>query len=186
MEDLKQPRTKLGDLYFSFVRIGALTFGGGVAMLPMLERECVDRHHWVTQERLAEYFAIGQCTPGIIAVNVATFIGSTERGMIGAAMTTLGVITPSIVIILAIAALLTNFADIPAVQHAFGGIRVAVCVLMLNAVIKLVKSNVKNWLSIFICVAAFMLTAVFHLSPVFPVIGAALVGLGTGAWRKRA
>ncbi len=182
----EKKRTRLGELFLAFARIGALTFGGGVAMLPMLERECVERRNWLTMERLSEYFAIGQCTPGIIAVNVATFVGSTERGFAGALAATLGVIAPSVVIILVIAMALQNFADIPAVQHAFGGVRVAVCVLMVNAVIKLVKNNVKNWLGIVLCALAFALTAIVKVSPVFPVAGAALTGIALKLWVKKA
>ncbi len=153
-------------------------------MLPMLEKECVEKHEWTTQKELLNYFAIGQCTPGVIAVNTATFIGSGERGLIGAAAATLGVVTPSVIIILLIAALLANFAHIPAVQHAFGGIRVAVGVLIINAVLKLYKSNVKQWWGIFLCIAAFVCIAVFSLSPVWVVLGAALVGVGMGAREK--
>lgn len=178
-------RTKLTDLYMSFARIGALTFGGGVAMLPMLERECVKRHAWVEEDRLTEYFAIGQCTPGIIAVNTATFIGSKERGFMGALAATLGVISPSIVIILIIASVLKGFAGNPYVVHAFGGIRVAVCALMLNAVIKLAKKNIRDWLGIALAIAAFVLTAVFDLSPVFPVVGSALIGIFAGKVRAK-
>jgi len=169
--------TSLWTLYSAFFRIGAFTFGGGYAMLPMLEKECVEKHDWATEEQLLNYFAIGQCTPGVIAVNTATFVGTGERGLRGGIAATLGVISPSILIIVLIAALLSNFAHIPAVQHAFGGIRVAVGVLILNAVIKLYRNNVKNKLGLCLCLCAFLLVAVFSLSPVFVVLGAALVGL---------
>lgn len=185
-ENQTKKRTTLWELFSAFFRIGLLTFGGGIAMLPMLERECVKRHGWVDNETLADYFAIGQCTPGVIAVNTATFIGTNERGFAGAAAATVGVVTPSVIIILVIAMLLTNFADIPAVQHAFAGIRVAVCALMLNAVIKLLRSNVKSWTAVVIAVAAFALTAVFELSPVIPVVAAALFGIVSGLVRRRA
>lgn len=180
-----ETKTSLRELYSAFFRVGALTFGGGYAMLPMLERECVIKHKWVDEETLADYFAIGQCTPGVIAVNTATFIGSSERGLAGAAVATLGVVSPSIVIIIVIAALLKNFASIPAVIYAFDGIRVAVCVLMVNAVVKLVKKNVTNTLGIVLAVTALVLTAVFDMSPVFPILGAALVGIGEGLIRRR-
>lgn len=177
MENREQGKARLIDLFLAFARVGALTFGGGVAMLPMLERECVERYGWATNEELTDYFAIGQCTPGIIAVNTATFIGSKQRGALGAAMATLGVIAPSIVIILIIAAVLDGFAENPYVIHAFAGIRAAVCALMLNAVIRLCKSNVRDWFGIALAAIAFVLTVVFDLSPVFPVVGAALVGI---------
>ncbi len=177
MENGENRKTRLIDLFLAFARVGALTFGGGVAMLPMLERECVQRYNWATNEELTDYFAIGQCTPGIIAVNTATFVGSKQRGTLGAAVATLGVITPSIIIILIIAAVLDGFAENPYVIHAFAGIRAAVCALMLNAVIKLCKSNVRDWFGILLAVIAFVLTVVFDLSPVFPVLGAAIVGI---------
>ena len=132
MEKADKPSTRLIDLFLAFARVGMLTFGGGVAMLPMLERECVQRFGWVNNDELTDYFAIGQCTPGIIAVNTATFVGSKQRGALGAAVATLGVISPSIVIILIIAAVLNGFADNPYVIHAFAGIRAAVCALMGN------------------------------------------------------
>ena len=103
---------ELWELYRSFFTIGALTFGGGYAMLPMLERELVEKHRWVTQEEILNYFAIGQCTPGVIAVNTATFVGYKLRKVVGGIVATLGVISPSIVIIVTIAALLSNFMDI--------------------------------------------------------------------------
>lgn len=100
-------------LFWTFCRIGGLTFGGGYAMLPMLEKEVVERHHWTTQDQLLDYFAIGQCTPGIIAVNTATFIGYNRRGVLGAIIATLGVVFPSFVIISLISAVLSNFAHMP-------------------------------------------------------------------------
>ena len=175
----------LGTLFLSFARVGALTFGGGYAMLSMLERECVDKHNWATREELLDYFAIGQCTPGVIAVNTATFIGYKESGALGAAAATLGVISPSVAIILVIAALLSNFAHIPAVQHAFSGVRVAVAVLILNTVIQLIRRNIKSVVGLVLCAAAFVFIAVMGQSPVFVVLGAALVGLGFGKWGKR-
>lgn len=177
--------TKLSTLFLTFARIGALTFGGGYAMLPMLEREVVDKHNWATQEELLNYFAIGQCTPGLIAVNTATFIGYKERGVIGGIVATLGMVAPSLVIILIIAMLLTNFAEVPAVQHAFAGIRVAVSALILNAVIKLMKSNIKDIGGIIVSVVAFLLVAALGASPVFIVLGAGVYGIARGGLSRR-
>ena len=179
MEKADKPSTRLIDLFLAFARVGMLTFGGGVAMLPMLERECVQRFGWVNNDELTDYFAIGQCTPGIIAVNTATFVGSKQRGALGAAVATLGVISPSIVIILIIAAVLNGFADNPYVIHAFAGIRAAVCALMVNAVVRLCKSNVRDWFGLALAAAAFVLTVVIDISPVFPVLGAATLGRKT-------
>lgn len=171
--------SELWALYRSFFTIGALTFGGGYAMLPMLERELVEKRKWVTQEEILNYFAIGQCTPGVIAVNTATFIGYKRKKVIGGVAATLGVISPSIVIIVCIAALLSNFMDILWVQHAFAGIRVAVCALILASVVKLFKSNVKRWWHWPLAAGAF-LTVAFGLSPVWVVAVAAVLGVTLG------
>ncbi|MBR0136645.1 MAG: chromate transporter [Clostridia bacterium] len=180
-------RTTLWELFSAFMRIGAFTFGGGYAMLPMLERECVDKTGWVTRDELLDYFAIGQCTPGVIAVNTATFVGKKERGFVGALVTTAGVVLPSFVIICILTALLANFADYRPVQYALHGIRVAVGVLILNTVIKLVKEKIKDWLGYLLCFIAFALVALpstlglpFRINPVFVVIGAAVVGIVRG------
>ena len=165
------------DLFITFARVGVLTFGGGMAMLPILEREIVDNKHWAELEELTDYYAIGQCTPGIIAVNTATFIGQKQKGISGGIIATLGLVFPSLVIITAIAAVLTNFAEIKAVQNAFAGIRVCVCALILNSVIKLAKSSiVDGWtLGIFIAVLGGMI--IFKPSPVVFVLFAAACGL---------
>ena len=156
-------------------------------MLPMLERECVEKTGWVTHDELLDYFAIGQCTPGVIAVNTATFVGKKHRGFVGALVTTAGVVLPSFVIICVLTALLANFADIPVVKYALHGVRVAVGVLILNTVIKLVKEKIKDWLGYVLAALAFIIVALpttlgwsFRISPVFVVIGAALVGIVRG------
>jgi chromate transporter len=133
---------ELLDLYITFVKIGCVNFGGGYAMLPLLERELVDKRHWTTMDDLRDYFSIGQCTPGIIALNVSTFIGEKKAGVVGALCATVGFLTGPITIILIIATFLSNFADLEFVQHAFAGIRVCVCVLILQAVLRLWKKSV--------------------------------------------
>lgn len=175
----------LGQLFLSFAKIGVMTFGGGLAMLPMLERELVEDRGWVTHDEILDYYAVGQCTPGIIAVNTATFVGYKKAKVLGAVISTLGMAFPSVVIISAIAAVLSNFADIPAVQHAFAGIRIAVCALIASAVIKLAKSNVRSIAQIIIAVAAFIIIAVFGASPVVVVVGAAVAGLLLGRFGKK-
>ncbi len=167
----------LWDLYRAFFTIGALTFGGGYAMLPMLEREVVNKHHWSTSEELLDYFAIGQCTPGIIAVNTATFVGYRQKGVLGAIASTLGVISPSLVIITVIAMVLENFMDIAWVQNAFAGIRVAVCALIASSVIKLAQKNIKKYWHIALAVCAFLVVAVFALSPVYVVVACIVLSL---------
>jgi chromate transporter len=158
-----------------------LTFGGGYAMLPMLQREVVEARGWATEEELADYYAIGQCTPGVIAVNTATFIGQKQGGVSGAAAATLGVIFPSLVIITVIAAVLRNFAELPVVRNAFAGIRVCVCALILNAVVKLWKKAVVDVPTLIIFLAVFALAVFTKLSPVVFVLAAALAGVALKA-----
>lgn len=171
---------ELWDLFFTFAKMGVMTFGGGYAMLPMLQKEVVEKFGWATEEELMDYYAIGQCTPGIIAVNTATFVGYKRRGIPGAIFATAGVVFPSLVIITIIAAFIQNFAHIVYVQRAFAGIRVAVCVLILEAVIKLWKSGVKNLTGVCVFLAAFILTALLGISPIYLVIAAALFGIVWG------
>ena len=168
---------KLWELFLTFGRIGVLTFGGGYAMLPMLQREVVEKRRWATEEQVMDYFAIGQCTPGVIAVNTATFVGYSQAGVIGGIVATLGVVFPSLVIITVIAAFLQNFADIKAVQYAFWGIRVCVCVLILNAVVKLVKKSVVDWITLLIFAAVLVLSLVLDISPVIFVLAAGVAGV---------
>ena len=172
-------------MFLAFARIGAFTFGGGYAMLPMLQREVVERYGWTTESELMDYFAVGQCTPGVIAVNVATFIGYKRRGIPGAIFTTLGVITPSIIIITVIAALISGFIGNEYVAHALAGIRAVVCALILNAVIKFWKSGVKDWIGILIFAAALALSVLTSISPIIIVVGAALVGVALTLARGR-
>ena len=157
---------ELLDLYITFVRIGCVTFGGGYAMLPILERELVDKRHWTTMDDLRDYFSIGQCTPGIIALNVSTFIGEKKKGIPGALCATTGFLTGPVTIILIIAAFLTNFAEQPIVQHAFAGIRVCVCVLIVQAVLRLWKSSVVDAFSLFLYLLIFVLNAFSGVLPV--------------------
>lgn len=168
---------ELANLFMVFFRIGAFTFGGGYAMLPMLQREVVEKYHWATEDELMDYYAIGQCTPGIIAINTATFVGYKNRGVIGAVFATLGMITPSIIIITLIAAFLKNFADLAIVKHAFNGIRACVCVLIFNAVIKLAKKSVVDKICLGICIAVLLLSLFTPLSPALIVILAGAAGV---------
>lgn len=138
---------ELIQLYLAFFRIGGLTFGGGLAMLPMLKHELVEKKQWVTEEEILDYYAIGQCTPGIIAVNVSTFVGYKRKGILGAIFSTLGMISPSLIIISILAMFLQQFLDNKYVAHAVGGIKVVVCALMLNTVITLGKKSFVNAIS---------------------------------------
>ncbi len=153
-------------LYWTFLKIGAVTFGGGYAMLPILERELVDKRGWTTMDDLRDYFSIGQCTPGIISLNVSTFIGEKRAGVPGALAATLGFLTAPIAIILIIAAFLTNFADLAVVQHSFAGIRVCVCVLIAQAVLRLWKGSVVDGFTLGLYLVIFVLNAFGGLLPV--------------------
>ena len=165
------------DLFFTFCRIGGLTFGGGYAMLPIIQKEIVEEKKWATEEDVLDYYAVGQCPPGIIAVNTATFIGYKVHGIIGAIVATLGVVFPSLIIITIIAALLKNFANYSIVQHAFSGIRVVVIALIVSAILKLAKTSIKNSTTLIIAIIAFILVAFVNLSPIYIVIAAACIGL---------
>lgn len=171
-------------LFRAFFRVGVLTFGGGYAMLPILRREVVETNPWCTDEELADYYAIGQCTPGIIAVNTATFVGYKLRGVPGGVFATLSLVLPSFLIILAIAAVLENFAHLPVVINAFAGIRVAVVALVLNAVLKLLKTSVVDKATLVIFLLVFILATVFSVSPVWFVLAAGLAGIFLKTWKE--
>ena len=153
---------ELWELFIVFAKIGGFTFGGGYAMLPILQREVVENRNWATSEELMDYYAIGQCTPGIIAVNTATFIGYKRKGIIGGIVATIGCVFPSLVIIMIIAAFINSFTHIVWVQHALAGIRVCVCVLVLDAVIKLAKKSLID-AATYLIFAAVVSTSLFGL-----------------------
>ena len=165
------------DLFLTFAKIGGFTFGGGIAMLPMLQKEIVEKKNWATQEELMDYYAIGQCTPGIIAINTATFVGYKQKGTIGGITATLGMAFPSVVIITIIAALVANFQELPIVQWAFGGIRAAVVALILSSVIKLMKKSVIDLPTALIFLAVAVLSTVTSVSPVVFVLIAGGIGI---------
>ena len=165
------------DLFLTFAKIGVMTFGGGYAMLPILQREVVENKGWATEEELMDYFAIGQCTPGIIAVNTATFIGQKYKGTVGAIFTTLGVVFPSIVIISLLATVIEAFSHLTWVQNAFGGIRICVCVLILNSVVKLYQKAVVDKLTLAIFVIVALGGFLTSISPVVFVVAAGIVGV---------
>ena len=175
---------ELLELYRTFVGIGCVTFGGGYAMLPILERELVEKRQWTTMDDLRDYFSIGQCTPGIIALNVSTFIGEKRGGVKGALAATAGFLTGPILIILIIAAFLRNFATLPLVQHAFAGIRVCVCVLILQAVLRLWKKSVVDPFTLGLYISVFALNLLSGLLPV-KIPAAVLVILAGAAGGKQ-
>ncbi|MBR2824683.1 MAG: chromate transporter [Solobacterium sp.] len=167
---------KLWDLFITWFKMGAFTFGGGYAMLPMIQKEVIEKHHWATEDDIMDYYAIGQVTPGIIAVNTATFVGYDVAGVIGGIVATLGVIAPSLIIISIIAGLITNFSELEIVQHALKGIQVAVCVLMFHAILNLFKKGVKSILTFFIFLFSFLLAYFTSIPTMILVILAGVVG----------
>ena len=165
------------DMFLTFAKVGVMTFGGGYAMLPILQREVVDGKGWATEEEMMDYYAIGQCTPGIIAVNTATFIGQKYKGNAGAVVASLGVVFPSLVIISLLAGVIEAFSHLTFVQHAFGGIRICVCVLIFNSVVKLYKKAVMDKATLAIFLLVTIGSFVFGISPVVFVIGTAVAGI---------
>ncbi len=164
-------------LYSAWFKMGLFTFGGGYAMLPMIQKEVIERYGWATEEEVMNYYAIGQCLPGIIAINTATFIGYRLKGVIGGIISTLGVISPSFIIIIAIAGLISNFSELTIVQYALSGINVAVCVLMFNAITSLWRKNINNIGAITVFMVAIILAMFTNISTVYLVIGAGVLGV---------
>ena len=156
------------DLFLTFAKVGVCTFGGGYAMLPILQREIVEKRSWATEEELTDYFAIGQCTPGVIAVNTATFVGQKQKGNLGGVIATLGVVFPSLIIITVIAACLREFATYAVVRHALAGINAAVVALIAVSVVKLGKSTLKNAPSLCIFLGVLILSELAGLLGVDP------------------
>lgn len=167
---------KLIDLFFTFAKIGVCTFGGGLTMLPMLKYELVEKRGWTDEDKLLNYYAVGQCTPGIIAVNTATFIGYDRAGLLGGVIATLGVVFPSVVIILLVAALLTGFMDNAYVGYALAGIRVAVCALLANTCITLAKKSLVDVYCTVIYVLVVVVSFAFSVPSILIVIFSAVAG----------
>ena len=177
---------KLGELFISFARIGVLTIGGGYAMLPMMQNELVERRGWATEEEMMDYYALAQCTPGAIAVNVSTFIGYRLAGVAGGVAATLGLVFPSLVIITVIAAFLGNISELPAVKNAFAGIRVAVAVLMVNSVIRLARTAIVDWKAATLFAAVFIGSVFTAVSPVLYIVAAGIAGILLKTWEVKA
>lgn len=176
--------SELWDLFLTFCRIGGLTFGGGYAMLPMIQEEVVKKRKWATEAEVLDYYAVGQCTPGVIAVNTATFIGYKNKGIPGAIAATIGVVFPSLIIIMIIAAFIKNFASLEVVQNAFSGIRVAVAVLIVKAIINLWQTGIKDIWGVVIFIIALSASLLLDFSPIYIVIGAVIAGIILNSFRK--
>ena len=172
------------ELFVTFFKIGLFTFGGGYAMIPLLQAELVTKKHWTDDKELMDYYCIGQSTPGIISVNVATFIGYKMKRVIGAIVATLGIIMPSLIIIMALAHILSLYMHNEYVASAFAGVRIVVVALIAEAVFKLWKTAIigKFGLSVFGLALASLL--VFNIPPILLVLAAGVLGLAL-YWRSR-
>lgn len=177
MSDKKISFKELATLFGVFFKIGAVTFGGGYAMLPLLNSELADKRGWTTNEQLLDYYAIGQSTPGIIAVNVATFIGYNRAGILGGIIATAGVVMPSLIIITLLARFISNFSEIAWVQKALTGINVAVAAMLSKAVWTFTKKSVKNVWSFLILAAAFVAMYFFGIGSVWVIVTSAALGI---------
>lgn len=165
------------DLFLTFAKVGVMTFGGGYAMLPIIQREVVEKKGWATNEEIMDYYAIAQCTPGVIAVNTATFVGYKKKGIPGGIFSTLGVVFPSLLIIIALASVIVAFSGLEWVQHAFAGIRMCVVILIINAVVKLYKKAVIDLITILIFLVTAAASFFLPISPVLYVVLAAAIGI---------
>lgn len=174
---LKSRKALWGELYLTFAGIGAVTFGGGYAMLPILERELTEKRDWATEDELLDYYAIGQSTPGIIAVNTATFVGYKNGGVLGGLAATLGMVTPALIIITLIASLLGRFNEIPLVRKALEGVNIAVAVLLLSSLRKFARKTVTGLLPGLLCAAAYLAVGFLGFSPITVVFASAGIGL---------
>ncbi len=172
-------------LYLAFVKIGAFTFGGGLAMMPIMQRELIEKRGWVTEEELIDYFAIGQSTPGIIAVNVATFVGYKRLGWFGGIIGTLGVVTPSWVIIMLLAGAISSVDKYPLAQKALHGINVAVAALLTSVIVKFSKKTIKNVWNAFFMLLSFVLIYFFKVQSVWIIIAALVTGSLLTLYRQK-
>ena len=176
---------KLWKLFATFFKIGAFTFGGGYAMIPLIQKEAVEKNGWVSDDDILEIIAIAESTPGPIAINSATFVGYRTCGVLGAMCATLGVVLPSFVIILAISYVLREFQQIKAVQYAFNGIRAGVLALLFKALWGMYKKSPKGWVSYVVMAGAFLTTAFAGINVLYVIIGCALFGLITSLLVQR-
>jgi len=164
------------ELLWAFFVVGATAFGGGYAVVPILDRELVKKRGWISMDEVLDFYTIAQITPGIILVNIATFVGCKRKGFLGGAVATIGLILPGVCLMLLISMFFRHFAENRIVQHALTGIRLAVCALMLDVAIKLFKGFFRDYKAVIISIIVFALSAVFSVSPVFVILGAGVVG----------
>ena len=182
---MKNKFKELLELYLAFVKIGAFTFGGGLAMMPIMQRELIEKRGWITEEELIDYFAIGQSTPGIIAVNVATFVGYKKLGWFGGIIGTLGVVTPSWVIIMLLAGAISSVDKYPLAQKALKGINVAVAALLTSVIVKFSKKTIKSIWNAFFMLLAFALIYFLKVQSVWIIIASLVIGSLLTLYRQK-
>lgn len=182
---MKRSGKTLWQVFLSFFKIGAFTFGGGYAMIPLIQNEAVEKRHWVTDDDILEVIAIAESTPGPIAINSATFVGYKAAGVLGSACATLGVVLPSFVIILILSFILRQFQDVQVVQYAFQGIRAGVLALLVKALWTMYKKSPKGWPAYVVMGGSLILTTFFPINVIFVLIGCAVFGLVTSRMLER-
>ncbi|MCR5400797.1 MAG: chromate transporter [Treponema sp.] len=173
---VKEKIKMLFQLYFAFAKVGSVTFGGGLAMMPMLQKELGEKRGWITDDDLIDYYAIGQSTPGIVAVNVATFVGFKQAGVLGGIFATLGIVTPSLVIIMILASLISSIEEYPLVQKALKGVNVAVAALLSKVAYDFSKKILKNIFALFIALLSFFLVGILKVQSFYIILGAIALG----------
>lgn len=174
---MKNKLLQFFELFFAFAKIGLFTFGGGLAMMPMMQKELIDKRHWISEEDLIDYYAVGQSTPGIVAVNVSTFVGYRQLGVLGGIVGTLGVVTPSLIIIMILAGLINSIADYPIVQKALKGINVAVAALLTSVVVNFSKKTIKTVWNVVFMLIGFVLVFFFKVQSFYVILGAIVIGI---------
>ena len=182
---MKEKLKRMWQLFVTFFKIGGFTFGGGYAMIPLIQKEAVEKHKWVTDDDILEIIAIAESTPGPIAINSATFVGYRTCGVLGAACATFGVVLPSFVVILAISYVLKEFQNIRAVQYAFNGIRAGVLALLFKALWSMFKKSPRGWAAYVVMAGAFVATAFLDINVLYVVIACAVFGLITALLADR-
>lgn len=171
-------------LFLTFAKIGVMTFGGGLTMLPLLTREIVEKKKWTTEEQLLDYYAVGQCTPGIIAVNTATFIGYDLAGVVGGIVATIGMVAPSVLIIIAVAAVLQQLMTYPLLLSALMGIRAVVCALLAHTVITMCKKSIIDAVTAGIFLLGVVLSFFLDITPILVVLAGAVLGIAVNKIRE--
>ena len=182
---MKRSAKDIFKIFAAFFKIGAFTFGGGYAMIPLIQKEAVEKHGWVSDDDILEILAIAESTPGPIAINSATFIGYRAAGVLGSVMATLGVVLPSFVIILTLSFVLQQFQELEAVRYAFNGIRAGVLALLMKSLWTLYKKSPKGWPAYVVMAGSFVLTAFFDINVLFVIIGCAIFGLVSSRYLER-